>query len=141
MNFPPPHARAAGPWRRIRAGVSALAIVWLVSATGPQAAEQFVDGIEDLPLMLGLENVPAPSVAFDTGTGRIVVAFAEDAGPGAMDFSAVVSFYASTMPQLGWTAGARSVDMARWTREGEELILEAVAVGPELVVRFSLSPG
>ena len=58
-----------------------------------------------------------------------------------MDFSAVVSFYESTMPQLGWTAGALSEKMARWTREGEELILEAVAVRPELVVRFSLSPG
>ena len=58
-----------------------------------------------------------------------------------MDFSAVVGFYASTMPQLGWTAAALSEKMVRWTREGEELILEAVAVRPELVVRFSLSPG
>ena len=120
---------------------SAIVVVGFLSATGGQAAERFVDGIEDLPLMSGMENVPAASVAFDSGTGRIVVAFAEQAKAGAMDFSAVVGFYASTLPQLGWTAGALSEKMARWTREGEELILEAVAVRPELVVRFSLSPG
>lgn len=120
---------------------SAIVVVCLLSATGGQAAERFVDGIEDLPLMSGMENVPAASVAFDSGTGRIVVAFAEQAKAGAMDFSAVVGFYASTLPQLGWTAGALSEKMARWTREGEELSLEAVAVGPKLVVRFSLSPG
>ena len=124
----------------MRAVSAAVAIVCLLSATGGHAAERFVDGIEDLPLMPGMENVPDASLAFDTDTGRIVVAFAEEAQAGAMDFSAVVGFYASTMPQLGWTAAALSEKMVRWTREGEELILEAVAVRPELVVRFSLSP-
>jgi hypothetical protein len=116
-------------------------VLGLLAATGATAADRFVDGIEDLPLMPGLENVSAASVAFDTGTGRIVVAFADEERAGGTEFSAVVDFYRATLPQLGWTAGALSERLARWTREGEELVLEAVAVGPELVVRFSLSPG
>ena len=74
MNLLRTHTNGSPLWKRIRSVASVLAVVCLMSATGAAAAEQFVDGIEDLPLMPGMENVPAASIAFDTGTGRFAVA-------------------------------------------------------------------
>lgn len=138
-----PRARRVPKTRR--RAVLSLAAAWLaVAAIGvgapTQAAERFVDGFDDLPLMPGLVMVPEASMAFDTATGRIVVAFADEERAGTLGFDRVAAFYAATLPQLGWTEAAGGQAASRWTREGEELLLEAVAEAPELVVRFSLSP-
>ena len=106
-------------------------MLWGAAST-PVRADAFVDGFEDLPLMQGLVNVPAASVSFDAAIGRIVVAFAE----GKVRMPDVLTFYAETMPQLGW-----SVDRTgRWTREGEVLTVDTVVEGDGLVVRFELTP-
>jgi hypothetical protein len=140
MNLHSPHIFVQGLRSLARVVAAVTLTTCLLIAAGVHAAERFVDGIEDLPLMAGLRNVPEASVAFDSGTGRIVVAFADEEHAAKIDFPAVLRFYADTLPQLGWTAGTASERLARWTREGEELVLEAVATGPKLVVRFSLSP-
>lgn len=119
------------------ARVLGLVLFVAVLATGPvggpgHAAEQFVEGFEDLPLMPGLRNVPAAGVAFDAAAGRVVVAFAE----GALSLPAVQAFYAETLPQLGW----RAAGLRRWRREGEQLTLDAVVETGGLVVRFELAP-
>lgn len=121
--------------------VLGLVLALIAGRIGPaSAADRFVEGIDDLPLMDGLNMVPAANLAFDTGAGRIVVAFADEVRAGAVGFDRVVDFYAATLPQLGWDFFGRTGAVARWTREGEELVVEAVAGGNELVVRFSLSP-
>ena len=108
-----------------------IALLWGAAST-PVRADAFVDGFEDLPLMPGLVNVPAASVSFDAAIGRIVVAFAE----GKVRMPDVLTFYAETLPQLGW-----SVDRTgRWTREGEVLTVDTVVEGDGLVVRFELTP-
>jgi len=107
------------------------------------AAESFVAGFEDLPLMPGLTQITGQGVVFDTPSGRIVEAYAE--GPVAA--AQVLSFYARTLPQLGW----RRVRDSRYRREGEELSLDVTEArpkgdagappGPRVTVHFYLSPG
>jgi hypothetical protein len=100
------------------------------------AAEPFVSGIDDMPLMPGLTQLVERNVVFDAPSGRIVEAYAE----GSVARDAVRSFYARTLPQLGW----RGQGGDRYVREGEILRLEfpdARAGGNRVIVRFFLSPG
>lgn len=118
-----------------------LSITLLVGLAMPCfAAEAFVTGIEDLPLMPGLQSLPAENVVFDAPGGRVVEAWAQ----GGVTREAVMTFYASTLPQLGWTQGSPS----SFRREGELLRLEfppsrpqAASTAGVLLVRFYLSPG
>ncbi|WPZ35356.1 hypothetical protein T8K17_04235 [Thalassobaculum sp. OXR-137] len=122
------------PFRRAKpSALAILAVAVLMIVRLPALADgQFVDGIEDLPLMPELQSVPAASVDFDGLAGRIVVAFAE----GKVAMEDVRAFYDATLPQLGWDR----LEADRWARAGEELSLDAVAERGGLVVRFELVP-
>jgi hypothetical protein len=102
------------------------------------AATVFIDGMDDLPLMKGLEEAPEGALAFHTPLGRIVEAYAS--GPVTKD--QVLNFYAATLPQLGWL----SQKPTEFRREGEILRLDfpkkegADVLADFLTVRFALSP-
>ena len=115
--------------------IRALGIVWILSFSVPQghAADTFVFGFEDLPLMNGLNQIQQESVLFDTPQGRIVPASAT----GAVTREAVVSFYRETLPQLGWIA----LDDQTYRREGEVLRLEITNIDRVLMVQFLAEPG
>jgi hypothetical protein len=117
-----------------------LAILLWLFALPALAADAFVSGINDLPLMPGLRALPGEGTVFDAPAGRVVEAWAD----GAVAREAVLSFYAATLPQLGWSAAGPDL----FRREGESLRLEFPAAGPRgdratgtLLVRFYLSPG
>ncbi len=104
------------------------------------AADAFIAGTSDLPLMPGLRALSGDGTVFDAPGGRIVEAWAE----GGMAREAVLSFYGATLPQLGWSAAGPD----RFRREGEVLRLEFPPQGPRgartpgtLLIRFYLSPG
>ena len=124
------------PRRSILAAV--LVTVLLAVLAGARAGEggiAFVSGIEDLPLMPGLAEVEETGMVFDTPAGRIVEAFAS----GRVSRAQVVSFYAATLPQLGWSPA----DATRFRREGETLELHFPATpgaAGQLTVRFALKP-
>lgn len=100
------------------------------------AADPFVNGIDDMPLMPGLTQLADRNAVFDTPSGRIIEVYAE----GEVGREAVRSFYAQTLPQLGW----RGQGSDRYVREGETLRLEfpdARPGGRRILIRFFLSPG
>lgn len=114
-------------------------LLWLLVPPA-WAADAFVAGINDLPLMPGLRTMPGEGMVFDAPAGRVVEAWAE--GPVARE--AVLSFYRSTLPQLGWRSGGPDL----FRRDAETLRLEFPASGPRgnrasgtLLIRFYLSPG
>lgn len=106
-----------------------------LGAVGGEPA-RFVAGLEDLPLMPGLEAMRGTGVRFDTPQGRIVEAYAT----GPVTRGAIEAFYAETLPQLGWREAGAGV----WLRDGEALKLEIVepsgSRGQTPIVRFALSP-
>ncbi len=105
----------------------------VLGATAALAAERFVHGIEDLPLMPGLAEAPDAGVVFDTPSGRIV----QTEAIGHVSRNQVLAFYAETLPQLGW----RSLATGLFRRENEVLRIEFDDVGdPGTTVRFALSP-
>jgi hypothetical protein len=105
-----------------------------------QAAERFVPGIADLPLMDGLAVPDADAdaaVAFDAPGGRVV----DVAAVGKVKWADVVGFYSDTLAQLGWVLIGRADEVMVFEREDEKLTLErAKAAAGETTVRFNLGP-
>src|SRR5258708_11493682 len=99
----------------IRSVLWLLALVWLVGVGRARAAENFVPGVDDLPLMPGLSALTGQGVVFEAPSGRVIEAWAE----GAVSRDAVLSFYGSTLPPLCWTAPAPRL----FRREGETVRL------------------
>ena len=131
-----PNARIPGLLRALFVVLAAMGPLGN-AGLGPRtaAAEEataYVAGIDDLPLMAGLEAVPDAGVVFDKPSGRIVEAYAE----GAVSRAEVAAFYAATLPQLGWRARQSNV----FQREGERLSLIFLGGDGDLVVRFTLEP-
>jgi hypothetical protein len=98
----------------------------------PAAAEQFVAGTEDLPLMPGLKPLANSNVIFDKPEGRIVEARAM----GATTRAKVEAFYAASLPALGWKPAGRD----QWQRDAERLKIDFADTKGELAVGFTLSP-
>lgn len=106
--------------------------VFLLSGAVAVSATEFVPGMEDLPLMEGLQAIDGTGFAFDSASGRLVEAYAG----GDVSAAAVEEFYGATLPELGWT----SSDNNMWEREGETLTIEFVEGADPLTVRFQLAP-
>ena len=123
----------------IRSAFRAFSLIAPILAVPALAAEGFVEGFDELPLMPGLFSVGEGSLTFDMPAGRIVQAEAR----GAVSPEAVRRFYGETVPQLGWR---RAGGDDRFVRDGEALHLDfapapADAGGrPQITVRFLLSP-
>ncbi|WP_445680552.1 hypothetical protein [Radicibacter daui] len=104
------------------------------------AAERFVPGIADLPLMDGLAVPDADAdaaVAFDAPGGRVV----DVAAAGKVKWADVVRFYSDTLAQLGWVQIGRTDEVMVFEREDEKLTLERAKVAAgETTVRFNLGP-
>src|SRR5579872_2945578 len=90
-----------------------LAAALPVRRAAAEEAPGFLAGTEDVPLMPGLSNDPATLVVFDKPQGRIV----EVEATGKVTRAAVETFYAESLPPLGWSADGER----RWVREGEGL--------------------
>lgn len=131
------------PWQMNRAPILRLVLMAAMVAAignpgGASAAERYLAGADDLPLMTGLAPLAGRDTIFDSPAGRIIEVYAE--GPLTRD--RVMSFYAATLPQLGWQVVGDGV----FRREGELLRLEfpsrsARPAATTLTVRFYLSPG
>jgi len=98
----------------------------------PAAADEFVAGTEDVPLMPGLRPLPNSDIVFDKPEGRIVEARAA----GVTTRVKVEAFYAASLPPLGWKPAGRD----QWRRDAERLKLDFADTGGKLAVGFTLSP-
>lgn len=112
--------------------LSACTLALVLGLAGPAAAEGFLAVYEDLPLAPGLAEVQGSGLAFDSPAGRIVEGYAK----GMVKAGDILKFYATTLPQLGWTRESDTV----YRREAELLKLGTEAEGRALVVHFTISP-
>jgi hypothetical protein len=107
-------------------------LVSILGLSQPAAAEGFLGVYEDLPLAPGLTEMQSDGLTFDSPGGRIVEGYAK----GAVKAADILKFYATTLPQLGWT---RETDTL-YRREAEMLKLDTELEGRALVVHFTISP-
>lgn len=116
-----------------RMGIVLCALsIMVMAGPGTLAADKFVSGIADLPLMPGLEEIEDSAMVFSKPQGRIVEIMAR----GAVTRNQVQAFYDRTLPQLGWHRKAAGL----WQRENELLRFDMRRENKELVIQFSLMP-
>ena len=107
---------------------------WLGQALplAAQASARYIAGVDDLPLMPGLEEMKESGLIFDKPSGRIVEAYAA----GRVTPGEVLSFYERTLPELGWRSDRRG----GYLREGERLQLTFTEASDSVTVQFRLYP-
>ncbi|MCB1783061.1 MAG: hypothetical protein KDI13_03630 [Alphaproteobacteria bacterium] len=82
-----------------------MPLVTVNAGTPPNAPEQvgipkFFLSLQDIPLMPGLEELPAETLSFDKPEGRIIETIAlMDA---RLQRGQVLSYYRTALPQFGW---------------------------------------
>lgn len=110
-------------------------LLWAVASTAATtraAAQDFVPGLEDVPVMSGLQIVPGAGHIFDTPSGRLVESHAR----GSVTRKQVRSFYRDTLPALGW----RHTGSDTYRRDDEILTVAVQGRDGDITVRFSLTP-
>lgn len=117
----------------MRKKLLALALI-LLCPVFAGAAETFLTAIEDVPLAPGLAEQATGGMVFDSPTGRIVEAVAS----GTVPADEVGTFYAQTLPQLGWTNAGKMI----FKRDNETLriTVEPARQKGATTVRFNLAP-
>jgi hypothetical protein len=110
--------------------LSTIAVPLLIAGAG--SAATYVPGTEDVPLMPGLTAIADGPLVFDKPQGRIVQASAK----GAVRRADVLSFYAASLPSLGW----QKKTPERFERDGEQLSVDFSGKDGNLVVGFTLKP-
>ena len=113
---------------RLALFISSLGLISGVSHSG----ERFINGFNDVPLMLGMTEAIESNVAFDTVQGRILVSFARS----RESKDKIIAFYEESLTQLGW----EMKEDGRFVRGVEILNVDFFPDGEYLVVRFSLEP-
>lgn len=112
-------------------GLKAAVLVGALCIPAVAAAQTYLSGHEDLPLLAGLAQDRDSVMVFDTPQGRVVETFAQTRESG----DAVLKAYAASLPQMGWTRKSGG----RYERGAESLVFEVVSEGPPTVVRILLT--
>ncbi len=108
-----------------------LAIVILFSFPAHAA---FIEGLEDVPLLQGLEPIQKDNISFGNEESRLVEASFTSSKIG---FAKVEKFYIETLPQLGWIYQGKRDNTLSFDRDGETLDIAKESNKP-LIVRITV---
>ncbi len=97
-------------------------------------AEQFIEGMEDIPLMTGLKQIVNSNIAFGNEESRFLEVYLEGE---KSTFKDVEKFYLNTMPQLGWKFNGKQKQTLAFYRDGELMEVAREKSSP-LLVRITL---
>lgn len=94
----------------------------------------FIEGLEDVPLLNGLKQVPSDNISFGNEESRLVEAYLTS---NKIGFKAVEKFYKDTLPQMGWTYQGKRDETLVFEREGEVIDIARESTKP-LMVRITV---
>lgn len=95
-----------------------LAICFLTVFPVETRAATFIEGLEDVPVMDGLKQVPNDSITFGNEESRFVEAILIGEN---FNFSKVEKFYKDTLPQMGWTFQGKKKNVLTFFRDRESI--------------------
>ncbi len=111
-----------------------LSLFLLLSLTAPAVAANFVEGMEDVPLMDGLSQITQDDISFGNEETRLLEAYLTSR---RLKFAAVANFYKESLPQLGWIYQGNRSNGLLFDRDGETLEIIRESAKP-LVVRITV---
>ncbi len=101
---------------------------------GESAAEKFVEGVDDVPLLEGMNQITQDDVSFGNEETRLLEAYFSTR---TLKFSDVADFYSESLPQLGWIYQGNRGNNLLFYREGETLEVVKESSSP-LIVRITV---
>ncbi len=111
-----------------------LFLVLLTAYIRPVYSANFVEGMDDVPLMDGLSQITQDDISFGNEETRLLEAYFSAR---RLKFSAIADFYKESLPQLGWIyQGNRGQDLLFY-RDGETLEIIKESTKP-LVIRITV---
>ena len=100
-----------------------------------KVSTDFVQGSEDIPLLVGMNKMLDESLGFDSDSGSIMASSYET----KIDLEKVQAFYKKTLPQMGWKVTKSDMAKLSFKREREKLEIEFVNHNGKDIVRFFIS--
>lgn len=102
-----------------------------------QAQTRYLVSLPDIPLMPRMVELKDSGVIFDKAEGRIIE---ETVKAPNLSITEVIKFYNDTLPALGWRPAGSTKTLARFSRNGEQLVVNLEKLGSEALVSFAVSP-
>jgi hypothetical protein len=104
-----------------------------LKTTEDRASEDFVQGSEDIPLLVGMEKINDDSLGFDSSSGSIMASSYRT----KTDVEKIKNFYIKTLPQMGWKLVENEKTKLSFRRDKEKLEIEIKdQIGKNLVHFF-----
>lgn len=100
----------------------------------PSAHAAFIEGLEDVPVLKGMQQVQKDNISFGNEESRLVEAYLTSS---KMGFAKVEKFYTETLPQMGWNYQGKRDNTLTFYRDGEILDIARESVKP-LIVRITV---
>lgn len=97
-----------------------------------QAADAFLPGTEDIPLMPGLIIDITDNMDFDTPAGQIITL---EGTAKKLNASDIYTFYQSALPTMGW----KEVQKGYFKREKDSLRLTVLSTQKPIRIQFEIS--
>lgn len=98
-------------------------------------SQDFVQGSEDIPLLEQMEKIFDEGLGFDSASGSIM----SSSYKSKVALEKVKSFYAKTLPQMGWKLIKSDKKKSVFEREKEKLEIEFMTQEKQKIVRFFIS--
>lgn len=100
------------------------------------AAQEFVQGSQDIPLLENLEKTTDEAVNFDSNSGSIISSNYKSKN----SKGEVKKFYIKTLPDMGWAIEKNLENKLVFKREKEQLEIEFSLENKQNIVTFFISP-
>lgn len=94
---------------------------------------RFFSSMQDVPLVVGINELPDQTLVYDKPEGRIVESVAE---VNSGTFDSIRKAYDETLPQLGW----RKIADNTYTRQGEFLTMNYEAIDGRNFLKVMVRP-
>ena len=111
-----------------------LVLVGLTFNQKAMAAAGFIDGLEDVPVMEGLSQLPNDAISFGNEESRLVEAILVGENS---SFAKVEKFYKDTLPQMGWSFQGKKSSSLIFYRDRESREITQTQANP-LKIRITV---
>jgi len=98
-------------------------------------SEEFVQGSEDIPLLVDMQKIPEESLGFDSDSGSIMTSSYITKN----DLENVQDFYLKTLPPMGWKVVKIDDKKTIFRREKEKLEIDFTKHNKKNIVKFFIS--
>ena len=102
---------------------------------GHEISHDFVQGSEDIPLLLSMNKIKDEGLGFDSPSGSIMSSSYES----TLSISKISKFYQKTLPQMGWSLTESTKETLKFSRENENLEIDLSSPDKKTMIRFLIS--